>query len=151
MILEGHVTLRVLRRPSAPCSNTIWTSDAVLADAVQRLTCAHQRHGSSVPGPLEARRRATRRKNASLAPGRRGALPIDAEALFGSGRNAKWWNTPTPNSSALEEEAPECEISGLLLCSDILMKHSSSNTTFMAHWKTTIVASNHLAEKAICI
>jgi hypothetical protein len=149
MILEGHVTLCVLRRPSATCSNSIWISDAALADAVQRFTCVHQRHGSSVPGPLEAIRRATRRKNASLAPGGRGALPIDAEALFGGGRKGEWWNTP--NSSALEVEVPECEISGLLLCSDILMEHSSSKTTFMAHRKTTIVASNHLAAKAICI
>ncbi|EMD68704.1 hypothetical protein COCSADRAFT_134746 [Bipolaris sorokiniana ND90Pr] len=66
-----------MRRPSAACrravqslqlptAHHIWISDDLLARALNPFfpsSCPHQRrHGSNVPGPLEARRRAAKRR-----------------------------------------------------------------------------------------
>ncbi|KAG9731354.1 hypothetical protein KCU60_g13008, partial [Aureobasidium melanogenum] len=73
----------------------IWISDDTLATAYRRFanTClvnhSHtntRRHGSNVPGPMEARRRLARRRMAglSMASPSPGLMP-DFGALFGSG------------------------------------------------------------------
>jgi hypothetical protein len=66
-----------MRRPSIACRHAVhslapaplqhvWISDDLLALAFNRffrVSCPHQkRHGSHVPGPLEARRRASKRR-----------------------------------------------------------------------------------------
>jgi hypothetical protein len=131
MTLDCHVAHRVLRKSPAIQSNPIRISDTFLAESIQRCTCVHRRYGSSVPGPLEARRRATRRKNTGLAPVGSGGPPIEAGALFGHGRKVEWWNNPA--SSEQSEGAIERELSTLCLCCYILMRHSSFNTAFLAH------------------
>jgi hypothetical protein len=131
MTLDCHVAHRVLRKPPTTPSNPIWISDTFLAEPIQRFTCVHRRYGSSVPGPLEARRRATRRKNTSLASVGSGGPPIEAGALFGNGRKVEWWNNPA--SSEQPEGQVEREFLTLCLCCYILMKHSSFNTAFLAH------------------
>jgi hypothetical protein len=89
----------------SPASTSIWISDFLLAEPIQRFTCVHRRHGSSVPGPLEARRRATRRRSTSLASVGPNGPPIDVGSLFGPGRSCEWWNIP--NSSAPQAAAVE--------------------------------------------
>lgn len=95
MTFECHVARRVLWKPSANSANANWISDAILAESIQRFTCVHRRHGSSVPGALEARRRATRRRKTSLVSvGGEGARN-EVEAVLRSGRRPEWWNAPS--------------------------------------------------------
>ena len=68
----------------------IWITDAVLADALRRFTYISRRHGSNVPGPLEARKRASKRRNTSLAHAGGGA-PIDPAMLFSKRPRDSWW------------------------------------------------------------
>ncbi|EXJ95460.1 hypothetical protein A1O1_00582 [Capronia coronata CBS 617.96] len=75
----------------------VWISDALLADTFNRF-CHHKRYGSSVPGPLEAQRRATKRKNTSLARYGQGGGPrsIDPSLVLGSTSQINWWQPPAP-------------------------------------------------------
>ncbi len=91
MTLDGRKAHRVLRKSTYP-SNSIWISDALLAETIQRFTYLQLRYGSAVPGPLEARRRATRRKNTSLSATGHGGVPIEVGALLGPGKKVEWWN-----------------------------------------------------------
>ncbi|ERF72487.1 hypothetical protein EPUS_07696 [Endocarpon pusillum Z07020] len=104
MTYDCRIAYSGLRKPTYP-SNSIWISDALLAGTIQRFTYLHLRHGSAVPGPLEARRRATRRKNASLTATGRGGAPTEVGALFGPGKKVDWWNAPNP--SELQAEVTE--------------------------------------------
>ncbi|KAL2441140.1 hypothetical protein ABEF94_013447 [Exophiala dermatitidis] len=71
----------------------VWISDALLADTVSRF-CHHKRYGSSVPGPLEAQRRATKRKNTSLAHYGEGITSVDPSVVLGKTAKINWWQTP---------------------------------------------------------
>ncbi|ETN39350.1 uncharacterized protein HMPREF1541_05573 [Cyphellophora europaea CBS 101466] len=82
----------------------LWITDDVLADTFRRFASLSVRHGSHVPGPLEARKRAAKRKNTSLAhigP----SPPIDSTLLFAKKSESGWWKaTPvesTPVDSAI--------------------------------------------------
>lgn len=68
----------------------IWITDAVLADAFRKLTQSSRRHGSNVPGPLESRNRASKRRNTGLAYAG-GAPPIDPAILFSKRPRDTWW------------------------------------------------------------
>ncbi|KIW15967.1 hypothetical protein PV08_06017 [Exophiala spinifera] len=72
----------------------IWISDGLLADTFARF-CHQKRHGSNVPGPLEAQRRTSRRKNASLAYVAHSAPQVDPALIFTRSQNIDWWHTPT--------------------------------------------------------
>jgi hypothetical protein len=92
---------RLMRRPPIACRRAvqslqpsspqhIWISDNLLADALSRFfptSCPQQkRHGSHVPGPLEARRRAAKRRmtvSASFYPQENFAPLFSLGALFG--------------------------------------------------------------------
>lgn len=54
----------------------LWISDDILNDALSRFTLfkSSRRHGSSIPGPLEARRRATKRRVMNLVSPPAGAV-----------------------------------------------------------------------------
>ncbi|KIV80526.1 hypothetical protein PV11_08019 [Exophiala sideris] len=77
----------------------VWVSDTLLAETFTRF-CHHRRHGSNVPGPLEAQRRATRRKNTSLAHSSSPNVPYDPAVVVGRNRNADWWQSPTNRDPA---------------------------------------------------
>jgi hypothetical protein len=72
-----------------PGSNHIWISDELLAEAFNRyvrVSHATRRYGSNVPGPLEARRRATKRRMGMAVVGAAMGPPGgDFGALFGAG------------------------------------------------------------------
>ncbi|EMC99986.1 hypothetical protein BAUCODRAFT_358554 [Baudoinia panamericana UAMH 10762] len=81
--------MRNAARAAAHCANAIWITDDVLADAFNRflrVSRSCRRHGSNIPGPLEARRRQARRRM-GLAATAAAASPstIDFGALFGLG------------------------------------------------------------------
>lgn len=89
----------------------IWITDDVLADAFSRflrLSRSRRRHGSNIPGPLEARRRLAKRKM-GVAAVASGSVPpaspagFDIGALFGLGRASppdfeKGWKWEAPSA-----------------------------------------------------
>jgi hypothetical protein len=77
---------------SRQSSPYIWISDSFLTETFNRF-CHNRRHGSNVPGPLEAQRRASRRKNTSLAYVGGGGIATDPTIVLGSSANKlAWWN-----------------------------------------------------------
>ncbi|RMZ91288.1 hypothetical protein DV736_g1478, partial [Chaetothyriales sp. CBS 134916] len=90
------------RKESLVSSTTepLCITDAVLANTYHRFTCSHRRHGSNVPGPLEARRRAAKRKNTSWAQ-LRTHNPIEPALLFGQQNQAEWWQSPEKQDNAV--------------------------------------------------
>ncbi|OAP65223.1 hypothetical protein AYL99_01195 [Fonsecaea erecta] len=84
----------------------VWISDALLTDAFNRF-CHHKRYGSSVPGPLEAQRRAARRKNTSLAYASPGGISADPSIVLGSSANKlAWWQSPQHAETAADSSSP---------------------------------------------
>lgn len=82
---------------SAPTSTyPLWISDDLLAETFRNFTHRHRRYGSNVPGPLEARRRATKRKNTNLAHIGNGAPPVDPAIVLGAASQQGWWQKTQP-------------------------------------------------------
>lgn len=113
MTVDCHVARHFLPKPSACHPNSIWITDAILTESIQRFTCVHRRYGSSVPGPLEARRRSRGRKNTSLASTSHGGPPVDAGALFEPNCQSAWWKAP--NSSEPHAVTAERMVSGSII------------------------------------
>ena len=90
-------------------SNHIWISDELLSEAFNsylRVSHATRRYGSNVPGPLEARRRASKRRmGCAVAATSMGPPGGDFGALFGAGAAGNaveggWsWKAPGVQSS----------------------------------------------------
>ncbi|KAF2849318.1 hypothetical protein T440DRAFT_452685 [Plenodomus tracheiphilus IPT5] len=85
---------RAVQSLQSPPLQHIWISDDQLSLAVNRFfrtTCPHQkRHGSNVPGPLEARRRAAKRRmtvSAGFYPQENFSPSFNLSAWFGFRRN----------------------------------------------------------------
>lgn len=148
MILDGHVAHRLLRNPAPHHSNAIWVLDELLVESIDRFTGVHRRFGSSVPGPLEARRRSTRRKNTSLASTAYEASPIDVGALFGPGQTTKWWSVP--DSADRQPATVDRELSILAIYFYLLTIYSSVSTAFLAHFETSSVASEPPSAGKVC-
>jgi hypothetical protein len=81
---------RAVQSLQTPTQQHIWISDEILTSALHRFsrsTCPHQkRHGSHVPGPLEARRRAAKRRmtmSADFYPQDSFPSSFNLGALFG--------------------------------------------------------------------
>ncbi|KEF60093.1 uncharacterized protein A1O9_04943, partial [Exophiala aquamarina CBS 119918] len=76
---------------SSQPANFVWISDALLTQTLSRF-CQQRRHGSCVPGPLEARRRASRRKTTSLAfPSWGDVFTNPSELIERGAQPAAWW------------------------------------------------------------
>ena len=74
--------------------NSVWISDVLLTETFNRF-CHPKRYGSSVPGPLEAQRRAAKRKNTNLAYTGSGGASVDPSVIFGrSATQHDWWRAP---------------------------------------------------------
>ncbi|KAL4869064.1 hypothetical protein BDV12DRAFT_185457 [Aspergillus spectabilis] len=68
--------------PSAtPLTEYLWVSEDLVASTLRRFVNNQRRHGSRVPGPLEARRRLDKRRNTAMASVI-GAGPMDDVACF---------------------------------------------------------------------
>ena len=77
----GAIQFSARTRPA----NFVWISDELLACTFARF--CQRRHGSCVPGPLEARRRAAKRKNTSLASQSWSPVSLDP------GQHVSWWQS----------------------------------------------------------
>ncbi|KAL8799718.1 MAG: hypothetical protein Q9200_007465 [Gallowayella weberi] len=96
MSLKRHLC----RFASAPTSDHIWISDDFLHQALHRyvqLRVGH-RHGSAAPGPLEARKRAAKRRMMGLAPTASSPqLHPGFPAVLGRGQdNQQGWQWQSP-------------------------------------------------------
>lgn len=90
MSFGRHAYRHVLKPPAAPSIDHPWVSDDLLAATFRRFAHGQRRHGSCVPGPLEARRRLARRRNTALAG--MGPPVEDIACLFGrNGREHMKW------------------------------------------------------------
>ncbi|RAR12134.1 hypothetical protein DDE83_004262 [Stemphylium lycopersici] len=107
---------RLMRRPpvacrravqslQSPAAQPIWISDDLLTLALNRFfrsSCPHQkRHGSHVPGPLEARRRAAKRRmtvSAGFYPQDNFPSLLNLGALFGFRKDSQpTWRYEAPS------------------------------------------------------
>ncbi|KAJ5081617.1 hypothetical protein NUU61_009881 [Penicillium alfredii] len=95
MSFGRHAYRHALKPPAAPILDHLWISDDLLAATFRRFANGQRRHGSCVPGPLEARRRLAKRRNAVLAS-IGGGPAEDIACLFGrNGReHMKWTDHP---------------------------------------------------------
>ncbi|KAJ5173179.1 hypothetical protein N7492_005772 [Penicillium capsulatum] len=95
MSFGRHACRHALRPPACPSADHLWVSDDLLAATFRRFANGQRRHGSCVPGPLEARRRLAKRRNTVLASVG-GGPPEDIACLFGrNGReHMKWSEQP---------------------------------------------------------
>ncbi|KAJ5287386.1 hypothetical protein N7478_003072 [Penicillium angulare] len=104
MSFGRHACRHALKPPTTSTLENPWVSDDLLAATFFRFVNGQRRHGSCVPGPLEARRRLARRRNTALA-GIGGPPVEDIACLFGrNGReHMKWTDHPwqRPHSQAL--------------------------------------------------
>ncbi|KAI9792991.1 MAG: hypothetical protein M1833_000978 [Piccolia ochrophora] len=110
-LLRHRAPSQVPKRRPTHSLPAIWITDEILADGYEAFAracslplppCA--RHGSSVPGPLEARRRLAKRRMTSV-PSIEGAS-LDPgglwEAVAGSIEGRWTWEPPTPTSRRQE-------------------------------------------------
>ncbi|KAJ5650572.1 uncharacterized protein N7484_004295 [Penicillium longicatenatum] len=110
MSFSRHAYRHALKPPSGPTLDHPWISDDLLAATFRRFASGQRRHGSCVPGPLEARRRLARRRNTALA-GFGASQAEDIACLFGrNGReHMKWtdhsWQRPRVNMQDLSSYA----------------------------------------------
>lgn len=105
------VCRRAVQSLQPPVPQHIWISDELLSSTLHRFfraSCPHQkRHGSHVPGPLEARRRAAKRRmtvSAGFYPQENFPSTFSLGALFGfrSNREPSWRYEPP----SLQKEEP---------------------------------------------
>lgn len=91
----------------------VWISDDILNGALRSfaLCRTHNRHGSSTPGPLEARKRAAKRRLMNIAPARGTAIePGFLSGLKGLEQKGCQWqapNLPASQVSLLEKKEGE--------------------------------------------
>ncbi|KAJ5328096.1 hypothetical protein N7452_008486 [Penicillium brevicompactum] len=92
MSFGRHAYRHALKPPATPTLDYLWVSDDLLAATFRRFANGQRRHGSCVPGPLEARRRLAKRRNTALASIGGGPLE-DISCLFGrNGREHMKWS-----------------------------------------------------------
>ncbi|EKV16208.1 hypothetical protein PDIG_09200 [Penicillium digitatum PHI26] len=95
MSFGRHAYRHALKPPATATLDHPWISDDLLAATFRHFANGQRRHGSCVPGPLEARRRLAKRRNTVLAS-IGGGPAEDIACLFGrNGReHIKWSDHP---------------------------------------------------------
>ncbi|OJD14624.1 hypothetical protein AJ78_05054 [Emergomyces pasteurianus Ep9510] len=78
-----HRLYQALQQHGTARPDHIWISDELVSEGFYRFARHHKRYGSSVPGPLEAQKRLSRRRHAALALAGLPPPPIEAAILFG--------------------------------------------------------------------
>ncbi|EGE77789.1 hypothetical protein RJZ56_004318 [Blastomyces dermatitidis] len=78
-----HRLYQALQQHGTARPDHIWISDELVNEGFSRFTRHHKRYGSSVPGPLEAQKRHSRRRHAALALMGSSSPAVDPAILFG--------------------------------------------------------------------
>jgi hypothetical protein len=123
------VCRRAVQSLQSPAPHHIWISDELLSSTLHRFSrplCPHQkRHGSHVPGPLEARRRAAKRRmtlSAGFYPQDNFPSSFSLGALFGyrSNREPAWRYEPPSRQKEqpIETSTLSTRLSDLDVCTD---------------------------------
>lgn len=135
MAFSQHARRQVVRRSLSTATDHVWTSDDLLANALHRFTLRHcsRRHVSFAPGPLEARKRSSKRRMMNIAVAG-GVRATDVGTLMGIGgglEQSAWrWESPTtPIQSPLHEEAKTGIFSHFSLPYDSEANKPSRDTT----------------------
>ncbi|KAI4203344.1 MAG: hypothetical protein LQ350_001865 [Teloschistes chrysophthalmus] len=117
---SGLVFLRhVCRLAAPPHSDPIWISDDILNHALHRFTLLQvlRRHGSTIPGPLEARKRTAKRRMMGLVPTATGGLHPHPGFLSGLKREQEGqqgWQWRNPETAQIREsQLPQDHASAL--------------------------------------
>ncbi|PGH05183.1 hypothetical protein GX51_03082 [Blastomyces parvus] len=78
-----HRLYQALQQHGTAKPDHIWINDELVYEGFSRLARHHKRYGSSVPGPLEAQKRLSRRRHAALALMGSSSPAVDPAILFG--------------------------------------------------------------------
>ncbi|PGH36793.1 hypothetical protein GX50_00453 [[Emmonsia] crescens] len=78
-----HRLYQAIQQHGTARPDHIWISDEFVSEGFSRFARRHKRYGSSVPGPLEAQKRLSKRRHAALAPMGSPLPAIEAAILFG--------------------------------------------------------------------
>lgn len=105
---------RRVRAPT-PTEHHLWITDDIFNDSLSRftLTALSRKHGSFVPGPLEARRRAAKRRMVNLA--KTGGGVVTAPILFSEmnqdqySKEWQWQSTSIPPAPVPPQQWQECK------------------------------------------
>lgn len=89
---RSHIT--VTRTPH------IWISEDVLSETFTAFVRNHKRFGSNVPGPLEARKRASKRRATHLAHQSATVYSPESFVLFDTQSQAAWWKKEKGHSKS---------------------------------------------------
>lgn len=81
----------------------VWVSEDVLSETFTAFVRNHKRSGSNVPGPLEARKRAAKRRATHLAHQSATNYSPESFGLFDTQSQHEWWQKPESKS---EEQVP---------------------------------------------
>ena len=99
MSFKRQMCCLAVPRQIKPHPDPLWITDDILNNALSRVTLSEfsRRHGSSVPGPLEARRRAAKRRLMNLAsPAAAGVIEQSFLPGVNSGLATGWqWQAPS--------------------------------------------------------
>lgn len=109
--------LAVPRRVKAPAPTEyyLWITDDIFNDSLSRFALAalSRKHGSFVPGPLEARRRAAKRRMVNLAKTCGGVVkePIPFSEMNPDHYSKEWqWQSPSvPLVPVCPQQGQECK------------------------------------------
>lgn len=107
--------LAVPRRVKAPIEYNLWITDDIFNDSLSRFALAalSRKHGSFVPGPLEARRRAAKRRMVNLAKTGGGVVkePILFYELNSDQYTKEWqWQSPSvPPVPVSSQKGQKCK------------------------------------------
>ncbi|EGC46460.1 conserved hypothetical protein [Histoplasma capsulatum var. duboisii H88] len=82
-VLDWHRLYRALQQHGTARPDYIWISDELVYEDFFRFTRIHKRCSSSVPGPLEAQKRLSKRRHTALALMRSRPPSMEAAILFG--------------------------------------------------------------------
>ena len=118
MSFGPHICHRTLQRYHPKHDPFVWISNDFLGDLLHQFTVSKtsKRHGSSVPGPLEAIRRMAKRRMMNMAVA--GAAPTDAGMFMLPGAHSiekgLRWEAPVQlgqTSSIIPTERGKCHYS----------------------------------------
>lgn len=109
---HSNVTSCNRRRTCLDVSSRLWPTaeshkhrNEACARRQHLVTNTPKRYASAVPGPLEARRRSSKRKNASLVQAGNAATSIDPGVVLGYSKPKEWWiGRPPPPVDKFTDE-----------------------------------------------